>query len=131
MKTCEKCNASYEDDKKFCVKCGISLENELKTGFSRLNNTVLFISIMASHALNVLIWLLIQYVFIPSKGGLSVEVISKIYNTTGLINCVISIIVIGLSIYFIQGKKLKILLAFYLLIILAPSLISYFPSLFK
>ena len=75
MKTCPKCNLSYNDDKKFCKSCGNTLEeNNSTTTGSKLNNTSLFlIIIIAWDALNRLIWLFIQFVILPqlyTKGKL-------------------------------------------------------------
>ena len=53
MKTCKKCNITYDDDKKFCKKCGSPLETEYKIESKEDAKKLIFEEKLKADPLNV------------------------------------------------------------------------------
>jgi hypothetical protein len=79
MKTCKKCNITYDDDKKFCKKCGSPLETEFKIESKEDAKKLIFEEKLKADPLNVdLLCEYVQFLFNNSMLKDSIPVALKL-----------------------------------------------------
>lgn len=105
MKTCKKCNLSHDDDKKLCKNCGNPLEeNSSLIPNGKVNNTTLILMIIiAWNVIYDLIWLFAKLVQQFHE--------QNIFTIGPFILMGVTLAILGVSIYYIREKKVRLFLS--------------------
>jgi len=111
MRTCSKCNLSYDDDKKFCKNCGNPLEenNSMITDRKVTIGQKVFISLTGLFFISFLsIHMTMNLFLIFDDSGNLFNFASHFVTTNPMIKIVESIIAIGLIIHIIWSVWIKL-----------------------